>query len=92
MPAGAAAGIAVPAAPGDRLLFCMVRAGPIAGPGLRALSAAAIGAEALTACRFPFERAGAGAGAGRAELLDSANGEGSPGTGAEALLLARVGA
>ena len=94
MAAGAAAGTAVPAAAGDKLLFCVGGAGAGLGPGLRAVSATAIGAEALTACRLPFDGAGAGPapGAGRAETLDSAAGEGSPGARAEALLLARTGA
>lgn len=90
MAAGAAAGAAVPAAPISRLLFCMVGAGASTGAGLRAVPAAAVGAEAFTACRLPFE--GAGAGAGRAELFNSAVGEGRPGAGAEASLIARVGA
>ena len=72
----------------------MPGAGASTGAGLRAVPAAAAGAEVLTASRLPFEGAGAGAGAGRAELFDSAVGEGRPeaGAGAEALLLARVGA
>lgn len=71
---------------GDRLLFCRAGPGASNGAGLRAVPAAASGAEALTAGRLPFE--GARAGAGRAV------GEGPPGAraGAEALLLARVGA